>query len=36
MEVHLYMPKNQTHVDECVAEILQTIYGKENICTNKN
>lgn len=30
IEAHLYMPKNQTHVDECIAEILKTIYGKEN------
>lgn len=28
MLVHLYMPKNQSHVDECVANILKTIYGK--------
>ena len=31
MEVHLYMPKNQTHVDECVTEILKTVYGRETI-----
>lgn len=31
MPVHLYMPKNQTHVDECVAEILKTVYGRKTI-----
>jgi len=31
MKVHLYMPKNQTHVNECVAEILKTVYGREAI-----
>jgi hypothetical protein len=30
-EVHLYMPKNQTHVDECITEILKTVYGRETI-----
>ena len=31
MEVHLYMPKNQTHVDECINEILKTVYGRETV-----
>ena len=30
IEVHLYMPKNQTHVDECVNELLKTVYGRES------
>ena len=25
MEVHLYMPKNQTHVDDCIMNILKTL-----------
>ena len=30
LKVHLYMPKNQKHVDDCVENILKTIYdGKK-------
>lgn len=31
MEVRLYMPKNHNHIDECVTEILKTVYGRETI-----
>lgn len=31
LEVHLYMPKNQTHVDECITNILKTVYGRETV-----
>lgn len=31
MLVHLYMPKNQSHVEECIIDILKTVYGKKNI-----
>jgi hypothetical protein len=35
MNVHLYMPKNQTHVDDCVKNILKTVYGREIILQGK-
>ena len=31
MLVHLYMPKNQSHVEECIIDILKTVYGRETI-----
>jgi len=31
MDVHLYMPKNQSHVDECVMNILKTVYGRKTV-----
>lgn len=31
MPIHLYMPKNQTHVDECIMDILNTVYGRKTI-----
>ena len=38
MTIHLYMPKNQGHVDDCIDNILKTVYGRKTILqreTNK-
>ena len=29
--IHLYMPKNRAHVDQCVANLLETVYGRKTI-----
>ena len=31
MEIHLYMVKSRAHIDECITEILKTVYGRETI-----
>jgi hypothetical protein len=31
MKIHLYMPKNQGHVDDCIANILETVYGRKAV-----
>lgn len=31
INVRLYMPKNQSHVEECVKDIVKTVYGRETI-----
>lgn len=31
MIVHLYLVKNPSHVDDCITNILKTIYGRETI-----
>ena len=31
LNIHLYMPKNQEHIDACVANLLKTVYGRETI-----
>lgn len=28
LNIHLYMPKNQKHIDECINNILNNIYGR--------
>jgi len=28
LNIHLYMPKNQEHVDDCIMNILKTVYGR--------
>lgn len=35
INVLLYMPKNQKHVDECVTHILKTVYGRETVLQRK-